>query len=375
MSVIEPGATLGVFGGGQLGRMFAQAAVRMGYRVHVLAPEPDPPAAAVSAKHFQAAYDDADAVRAFAKSIAAVTCEFENVPIGALEVASEIVPTRPGPTVLAVAQDRARERAFLDQYNLPTAVHHVVNTEADLQEAIKVVGLDGVLKTQRFGYDGKGQARVQQGEKITAAWRSIGAKPAIFEAWVNLACELSVIVARGVDGASATYGPFENVHTNHILDVTVCPAQVAEPIRARAIEVAHAVADALQLEGLVCVEMFVTPAGEILINELAPRPHNSGHLTIEAHVTSQYEQQVRTLCSLPLGATTLRQPAAMVNLLGDLWANGAPNFAAAMAHEDAHLHLYGKHEARAGRKMGHITALATDVDTARQKALAARSAL
>jgi 5-(carboxyamino)imidazole ribonucleotide synthase len=375
MSVIQPGSVLGVFGGGQLGRMFAQAAAQLGYHVHVFAPESNPPAAQVAVRHWQHEYEDSAAVQAFAQTVQAVTCEFENIPPAALETAARFVPTRPDAQILAIAQDRRLEREFLDQHNLPTTKHASVKSQADLPAALENVGGHGVLKSQRFGYDGKGQARVEDPAEISTAWQQIGAVPAIYEAWVDLSAEISLVVARSTRGEIAFFGPLENVHVNHILDITTCPADIPEAIKNRAIEIGQHVAEALDLVGLICVEMFVTSHGEILINELAPRPHNSGHLTIEAHVTSQFEQQVRTLCGLPLGNTRLRQPAAMVNLLGDLWTDGEPDFSAMLPQSDVHLHLYGKQEPRPGRKMGHITALADDVHTARQAALTARDIL
>lgn len=375
MSIIEPGAAIGVLGGGQLGRMFAQAAARLGYQVHVYSPELEPPAASVAFKHWQHDYEDMAALNSFASSVAAVTCEFENIPVETLKNTSALVPTRPGPLALEVAQDRARERSFLNQNNLPTAKHVIINEAADLKKAAGEIGKPGVLKTQRFGYDGKGQTKLEASTDFEAAWDQIGKQPAIYETWVDLALELSVIVARGIDGASVTYGPFENIHTNHILDVTTCPAVVSESLAAQAVEVSKTVANALELEGVLCVELFVTQSGELLINELAPRPHNSGHLTIEAHASSQFEQQVRTLCGLPLGSATQYMPAAMVNLLGELWANRGPKFPAVLTREDVYLHLYGKQEARPGRKMGHITTLGYSLEDARLMAIEARSAL
>jgi len=373
---ILSGATLGVFGGGQLGRMFAMAATQMGYRTMVFAPEADPPAAQVASLHVRADYRNDDAVRHFAAQCDAVTLEFENVPAETLELAARHTLTRPGPKVLAVAQDRLRERAFLDRHDLPCAAHRPAYSAADAVEAVNRLGIPVVLKTARLGYDGRGQRRVDLVEQAGDAWRALGEQPVLCEGWVHYQCELSVLVARSPDGEMQTFGPIRNEHANHILDVSSVPAGVSTPVARHAVELARRVATAIELEGLICVEMFLTEEGNLLINELAPRPHNSGHLTIEACLVSQFEQQVRAVCNLPLGEMTLRGPTAMVNLLGDLWNGGEPDWAAVLGSDDRlRLHLYGKQSARPGRKMGHMTAVATSADKARSAALRARRRL
>lgn len=372
---ILPGATLGVVGGGQLGRMFTCAAQRLGYRVHVFAPEPDPPAAHVANAHVRAAYDDIPAVTAFARSVAAITYEFENIPADMLFVAEKYAPVRPGVHVLQTAQNRLRERAGLVDAGLAVSPFHAVHDEPALAAAVRALGTPVVLKTAETGYDGKGQIRIDDEADAPTAWKAIGGVPAICEAWVQFEAELSVVIARGFDGAVATYGPLRNTHHRHILDTTVFPAGVTPRIEANAITLAKRVATALDVVGVLCIEMFLLPDGRLLINELAPRPHNSGHLTLDAHATCQFEQQVRTLCGLPLGDARPRSAAAMINLLGDLWSSGPPAFDRLLARPDVRLHLYGKRTARAGRKMGHLTALAETPEAARATAESARRAL
>lgn len=372
---ILPGGTLGVFGGGQLGRMFAQTAQRMGYRAIVFAPETDCPAGQVAHEHRCAAYDDEAAVTAFAGQCDAVTIEFENVPVQCLEWAAARTTVRPGSDALSITQDRLAERAFLDRHGLPTSPHAAVDSAVALRDALQTVGRCGVLKAAREGYDGRGQVAFGDETDPDAAWRQLNVDTALYEAWVDYQLELSVLVARSSDGSVETFGPIENHHVNHILDVSTVPAGVPVGVADSAIELARGVAGAMQLQGLICVEMFLTTSGELVINELAPRPHNSGHLTVEAATVSQFEQQVRAMAGLPLGVMQLRQPAAMVNLLGDLWEGGEPHCAAALRQPGTSLHLYGKETPRPGRKMGHLTTLADTVDAAKAGALAARQAL
>lgn len=369
---IGPGATLGVFGGGQLGRMFTHAAQRMGYRVIVFAPEPDGPACQAADEHFCRAYDDDEAVERFAAKSDAVTIEFENVPVRCLELAERHTMVRPGPHVLAIAQDRLAERAFLDQNDLPTAAHAAVDGPQALHRAMQQIGTPAVLKSARDGYDGRGQIRIDPTTDPDVAWHQLGVDHALYEAWIEYDMELSVLVARDARGRVETFGPIENDHTHHILNTSSVPARVSEDAARQAVALAERVATALDLEGLICVEMFLARSGELLINELAPRPHNSGHLTLEASTTSQFEQQVRVLAGLPLGRMSLRQPAAMVNLLGDLWEDGWPDWTPALAAPGVSLHLYGKPHARLGRKMGHLTATADSSSRARMTAIAAR---
>lgn len=372
---IGPGATLGVLGGGQLGRMFAIAARRMGYRVHAFAPEDDTPTGQIADVDVTAEYDDLDALRAFARNVQVVTFEFENVPIEAVDAVEEYAPVRPSGVALHTAQHRAREKAFLADRGFPTAPFARADTLEELWSAVAHVGTPSVVKTAAFGYDGKGQHKVVTPADVEHIWAAIGHQEAIVEGFVSLQSEISVVAARGLDGEMAEYPPFENRHRQHILDVTTCPAAVPDPIRRRAIDITRAILEELQFVGLLCVEFFVTTDGDLLVNEIAPRPHNSGHLTFDAAVTSQFEQQVRAICGLPLGSTDLLRPAAMVNLLGDLWTGGEPNWAAALRSGDVKLHLYGKARPRAGRKMGHITVMGHTVAEALDHAVAARDAL
>ena len=372
---ILPGATIGVLGSGQLGRMLALAAARMGYHVHTFSPEHDTPTGQVAAREIVAAYDDLDAVRAFARAVQAVTFEFENVPAATAAAAAEYAPVRPSGSVLHTTQHRLREKTFLAAAGLPVTPFRPVRSLADLTAALAELGCPAVLKTAGFGYDGKGQVLIRTPDAAESALATMGGQEAILEAFVDFAREVSVVAARGLDGTIVDYGLIENTHHNHILDVSVASAPGDPALTRAAREIAHAVLEALDVVGVLCVEFFETRDGCLLINELAPRPHNSGHLTIDACLTSQFEQQLRAACGLPLGAPDLLRPAAMANLLGDLWAGGEPEWAAACAFPDVKLHLYGKRAARPGRKMGHLTALAATPEEARARVLAARAAL
>jgi len=371
---VPPGAVVGVLGGGQLGRMFTLAARRLGYRVHVLTDVPDSPAGQVADVEICAELQDPEAVAAFARDVRVVTIEWENIPAEAAEVAAQTVPVRPRPHVLRVCQNRIREKSFLRDAGVPTSRFVALRSETDLEAARGLV-FPAVLKTSESGYDGKGQVLVREPGDLAAAWDSLRRRESILEEFVDFERELSVIAARGLDGSFVAYAPFENTHRNHILDLTVSPAELAPPLAARAVEIGLAVMEGLDLVGVACVELFLTRQGEVLANEIAPRPHNSGHVTIDAHLCSQFEQQVRAVCGLPLGSTRPRTPAAMANLLGELWSSGAPDWARVLALQDVTLHLYGKTEARPGRKMGHLTALGADAATARERVLAARSLL
>jgi 5-(carboxyamino)imidazole ribonucleotide synthase len=355
--------------------MFAMAARRMGYRVHTLAPEDDTPTGQIADLEVVSPYDDLDAVAAFARGVDVVTFEFENVPAAAASAAEEHAIVRPAGRALAIAQHRIREKTFLASRGLPVTPFAAVRAEADLAEALRVVGRPAVLKTAAFGYDGKGQIAVGPDTDPGQAWREVGRQEAIVEAFIDLACEVSVIGARGADGAWSHFGPIENEHSRHILDVSVAPARLTPAVAGEALEVTRAVMEALDYVGILCVEFFVARDGRLLINELAPRPHNSGHLTFDACRTSQFEQQLRAICGLPLGSPELLQPAAMANLLGDLWADGEPDWAAALTAPAVKLHLYGKTAPRAGRKMGHLTALAASREEARALVLKARDLL
>jgi 5-(carboxyamino)imidazole ribonucleotide synthase len=372
---ILPGAVLGVLGSGQLGRMFAIAARRMGYHVHVLSPDDDTPTGQVADVEIRADYDDEAQIAEFAQGVSVVTFEFENVPAIATETAARFVPVRPSGSVLFTSQNRLREKARLQAAGLPVTPFRPVRSAAELARGVESLGAPAVLKTAAWGYDGKGQVVLRSAGDAVAAWQSLGAAEAILEAWIDFEKEVSVVAARGVDGEFVAYPVFENAHRNHILDVTVCPARVPDAVQLEARDIARSVLTALDVVGVLCVEFFVTKDGRLLINETAPRPHNSGHLTIDAHHTCQFEQQVRAVCGLPLGDIAQWRPAAMANLLGDLWADGEPNWSAALADPHVKLHLYGKREPRPGRKMGHLTALAETVDEAERLVRAARSRL
>ena len=355
--------------------MLAMAARRLGYRIHTLAPELDTPTGQVADEAINAAYDDLDAVRAFARSVDVVTFEFENVPAGAAAEAEAHAIVRPNGSALHITQHRLREKTFLADHGLPTVPFASIRSTEELRAAVNRIGCPAVLKTAAFGYDGKGQVRIATAAEAGPAWDALGGREAIFEAFVDLEREISVVGARGVDGEWSHFGPIDNVHSRHILDISVAPAPVSPAMGAQAVDITRRVMDTLDYVGVLCVEFFVTRGGALAVNELAPRPHNSGHLTIDACRTSQFEQQVRAVCGLPLGSPEMLQPAAMANLLGDLWEGGEPNWAAALELPDVKLHLYGKATPRPGRKMGHLTALASTPEQARDRVLAARAAL
>ncbi|XZE51788.1 5-(carboxyamino)imidazole ribonucleotide synthase [Planctomycetaceae bacterium SH139] len=365
-----PGGTIGMLGGGQLGRMFAQAAHQLGYHVIVFDPEATGPAAQVADDFVAAKYDDLAALSRFACRCDVVTLEWENIPTAAVERVALECPVHPSPLVLCVAQDRRREKATLAGYGLPVTPFMSVDTRDELTAAAEALGYPLVLKTSRSGYDGKGQLKVNAREELLAAYEALGGVSLVAEQWIHHRRELSVIVARSLTGETVVYPLFENHHANHILDTTLFPAPESEHLTASAKQIAIGAAESLDVIGLLCVELFETETGELLINEVAPRPHNSGHVTIEAAETSQFEQHLRAICGLPLGSPAVRRPAAMVNLLGELWEDHVPDFAKALDQPDAHLHLYGKRKARPGRKMGHVTVLA---DSAEQAAVRARA--
>jgi 5-(carboxyamino)imidazole ribonucleotide synthase len=375
MRAILPGATVGVLGSGQLGRMFAIAARRMGYRVHTFSPDSDTPTGQVADREYERPYDDLDAVREFARGVSVVTFEFENVPAETVEAAAALAPVRPSGAVLYTTQHRLREKTFLSSRGFPVAPFRHVRRPEDLRAALEEIGLPAVLKTAGFGYDGKGQTRIGSADETDAAFEALRGQEGVVEAFVDFEREVSVVAARGLEGEFAHYGVVENTHSRHILDLSVAPARVSEDVAREAVRVARAVLEELDVVGVTCVEFFLTAEGRLLINELAPRPHNSGHFTFDACVTSQFEQQLRAVCGLPLGSTELLRPAAMANLLGDLWQGGEPDWSAALACPEIKLHLYGKSAARRGRKMGHLTALAPTPEAAARAALAARDAL
>jgi 5-(carboxyamino)imidazole ribonucleotide synthase len=373
--IIPPGSTIGVLGSGQLGRMMAIAARRMGYSVHTYSPAEETPTGQVADLEIAADYEDLDAIRAFAMGVHVITFEFENVSTEAAAAAAEIVPVRPSGAALHITQQRAREKGFLADRGFPTTPCAAVATVDELAVALGQLGVPAIVKTAVFGYDGKGQHRLESIEDAERVWGLVGHQEAVVERVVDFSHELSVVAARGLDGAFAHFGAIENTHENHILDLSVSPARVPAEITAEAVHMTRKLMEELDYVGVLCVEFFLTRDGRLLVNEIAPRPHNSGHLTFDACITSQFEQQVRAVCGLPLGATTQMRPAAMVNLLGDLWANGEPDWSGALALPEIKLHLYGKTEPRPRRKMGHITALADTVDEAIEKAIAARDLL
>lgn len=369
----SPGATIGMLGGGQLGRMFTLAAQALGYRVVVFDRQADSPAGRVADDAVVADFDDREALQRFAALCDVVTLEWENIPTETVSRVAETRPVHPSADVLRVAQDRRREKETLAGFGLPVTPFSAVDDIDDARRAADALGYPLVLKTRRSGYDGKGQRRVQTADELAAAMEAFGGEALVAEQWITHQRELSVIVARTVRGDMAVYPLFENRHRHHILDLSICPAEDAAALQQSAEQIATVAAESLGLVGLLCVELFQTTEGQLLINEIAPRPHNSGHLTIEAAVTSQFEQHLRAICGLPLGATAVLRPAAMVNLLGDLWQNGPPRMERALEVREAHLHLYGKADARSGRKMGHITAQGETVSDAVQRAETARS--
>jgi len=372
--LIRPGATLGVLGGGQLGRMFALAARSLGYRVNVLDPDPNCPAAAVADRVIVAPFRDADAAVELARSCDVVTVEIERIARESLEKAVELCPTRPGADVLARAQDRRIEKQWLNDHGFPTTEWRTATTLEQLESAVRELG-SCVAKTAREGYDGKGQWRVKEPGAASEAWQQLGGLPLVVEAWQDLELELSVIVARRPSGEVRTYPPALNHHTHHILDWSVMPGMLPEGVAERAETMARAIADKMQLEGLIAIEFFLLGDGRLLVNEMAPRPHNSGHAATEACLTSQFEQLVRAICDLPLGSTEVVRPTAISNLLGDLWDDGEPPFEQALALDGVTLHLYGKEEARPGRKMGHLSASGRTSEEAVARAVEARSKL
>lgn len=382
--MIPPGATIGLLGGGQLARMTALAARPLGYRVHLFDPHPEPPAGVVCERVFRAPFDDAVALEGFARSVNVATLEFENIPVEALERIERHVPVRPRGAVLQITQHREREKIFLRDHGFPCAPFRVVNSPAELSAALAEVGSRAVLKTAEFGYDGKGQRKIEPGEDPIVAWRDWSGDATearshrgVLEAWIDFEAELSVICARRPGGEMVTFPVSENQHENHILAISIAPGRFPPEVHREAEALARAIAEALQVEGLLAVELFLTKSGALLVNELAPRPHNSGHFTINACVTSQFEQHARAVCDGPLGDTHQHSPAVMVNLLGDLWPEPqlAPDWSPILRAPAAKLHLYGKRVAKPGRKMGHVTFLAETIDEALKQATTTRAAL
>jgi 5-(carboxyamino)imidazole ribonucleotide synthase len=350
--MLAPGAVIGIVGGGQLGRMIALAAARLGYRCHILAPEPDSPAAQVTSLATVAPYGDAAALERFAAAVDVVTMEFENLPVEALARLARARPVHPSPAVLAICQDRREEKAFLGRIGVPIAPYAIVEDAASLERALAALGRPAILKSARFGYDGKGQTRIAADGSVADAWAGAAA-PCVLERWIDFEREISVITARGQDGASVSYVPVENRHRDQILVQTTAPAPIPADLAEEAQALAGRIAAGLDLVGLLAVEMFVTRDRRLLVNELAPRPHNSGHWTIDACAVSQFEQLVRAVCGLPLGDPGRFADAVMDNLLG----TEVERWPAILAEPGARLHLYGKGAIRPGRKLGHVTRL------------------
>ncbi len=351
---LPPNAVIGIVGGGQLGRMSALAAARLGYRCHILTPEADSPASQVSARTFQGDYEDPAALRAFAESVDVITFEFENVSAEGLDLLVSIRPVRPSPAILRISQDRVAEKTFLAEAGIAAAPWAAVADAAGLAAAVARIGLPAVIKTTRLGYDGKGQAMLRSASDIATAWRELTPKPLVLEGFIDFACEISVVVARGLDGRMSAFDPVQNHHRDHILDLTVAPAPIAPATARTATGTALAVAERLGLVGLLAVEMFVTREGGVLVNEIAPRPHNSGHWTIDACPASQFELHVRAVAGLPLPDASRHSDAVMKNIVGPAELACWP---AILAEPGLLPHLYGKAEARPGRKMGHVTRL------------------
>jgi 5-(carboxyamino)imidazole ribonucleotide synthase len=362
--VILPDATLGVLGGGQLGRMFTAAARKMGYNVIVLDPDPMSPASALANEHLQRHYTDVEALNYLATHCAAVTTEFENVPVQALRQLETHCTVRPSAAVVEYTQDRIREKTFIRDRGLATAPFHPVRNIEELNAALEVIKLPAILKTAALGYDGKGQRVITDPAQAHVAFAELGNTPCVLEQRVDLQMELSVLLARSSEGEVEVYPLAENIHVQGILDTSIVPARISTELVERANTMARTLAEKLNYYGLLAVEFFLTKDHSLLINEIAPRPHNSGHYTLDACLTSQFEQQVRILCGFPPGDTRLLSPVVMMNLLGDLWQDDAPVWVELFQYPNAKLHLYGKHAARPGRKMGHCNVLATRLEQA-----------
>jgi 5-(carboxyamino)imidazole ribonucleotide synthase len=362
--VILPGATIGVLGGGQLGRMLALEARRMGYRVEALDPDPTGPAGQVCDHVIAGSFRDVEAARSLALRCDVITLETEHIALPVLEAVAALRPLHPAPSVLATVQDRLAQRRFLDQVGVPHTPYAEVSTLAQLGEALDRLGRPAILKTRREGYDGKGQARIRVGDDPAQAWSRVGGAPSILEAFVPFEREISVLLARAADGSVAVYPVAENDHRNHILHTTVAPARVSGPAAAKARDISIAIAEGLGIVGMMAVELFALEDGQLLVNEVAPRTHNSGHFTYGGAATSQFEQHARAILGLPLGDTHLFGPCVMVNLLGDLWSRRDDVWRAVASNPMAHLHLYGKANATPGRKMGHVLLLDPDTDAA-----------
>lgn len=359
-----PGSTIGLLGGGQLGRMFAIEGRKMGYRIHTFDPTPDCPTGQVADREVNRPFTDLEALQDFAKNVDVITYEFENIPVEPLKSIEGQVPLFPNPQVLHICQNRRREKEWLQKNGIPVAPFRVVDSFEAFQSAVQEIGFPSVLKTADFGYDGKGQQKLSEKSNLAEVWGKLGAEVGVVEGWIRFEAELSVVVARGHSGEIKTYPVIRNHHENHILALSQVPSGFSDTIEQEATGLAKRIAEAFSLVGLMAVECFLTTEGKILVNELAPRTHNSGHFSFDASVTSQFEQQLRAVCGLPLGCTDLLKPVVMRNLLGDEWGRGTPDWEALLKIPGLKLHLYGKLEAKPGRKMGHYTILAESVGEA-----------
>ncbi|HEX4007869.1 MAG TPA: 5-(carboxyamino)imidazole ribonucleotide synthase [Acidobacteriaceae bacterium] len=377
MTAILPGATIGILGGGQLGRMVAMAARSLGYRIHVMDPDPSCPARFVVDACFEGTWDDARAATDLARGCDVVTLEIEQVSLESLEAAAKFAPVRPSADLLRVIQNRIRQKEWLRERGFPLGPWHAARSEQDLAEAVTALGGRCFVKSAHGGYDGRGQAKIGFGDHITVAeaWKSLGQQPCVVEQALDLDLEISVMVARSPRGETKSFPSATNHHEKQILVWSVIPSLVSAEIEARAQKLACDIADSFTLEGLLAVEMFLTHDGELLVNELAPRPHNSYHASERACVTSQFEQCVRAVCDLPLGDVSVVQPAAIVNLLGDLWLDHAPHFDRALAVSGVRVHLYEKHQPRKARKMGHLSAVGATPQEAVERVLEAQALL
>jgi 5-(carboxyamino)imidazole ribonucleotide synthase len=373
-NVIPPGSTIGLLGGGQLGRMFGIAARRMGYRVHTFEPSPDSPAGQISDREFNGAYTDWELLETFVRSVDVVTFEFENIPAEVVDRISRSKPVHPRFEILHICQNRAREKNFLCANHYPHVPFAIVSNQAELNAALNRIGVPAVLKSADFGYDGKGQQKIDAGDRPD--YTRPAQSKAVLEKWIDFELELSVICARDAQGNSCVFPVSENVHTRHILDYSIVPARIDPRVQRDAQALAETIAHDLEVVGLIAVEFFLTRNNELIVNELAPRPHNSGHYTFDACLTSQFEQQLRAVCGLPFGSPKLLSPVVMVNLLGDLWRAGVqPDWRPILSDPYAKFHLYGKLEDRPGRKMGHFCVLRETLDEALSSALRIRQEL
>lgn len=370
--MIAPGSTIGILGGGQLGRMLILAGRALGYRFHVFEPKGPCAAGMVADKEVNADYGDEAALKAFAEAVDVITLEFENIPAEVIDTLSAIKPVLPGRHALHICQHRQREKDFLKSRGLPCAPFEYADSAQSLKEAVHAIGFPCVIKTAAFGYDGKGQIKLNaehEAEDCDHLWDFLDKPPrVVVEKWIQHVGEFSVICARKADGSKTTLPMAENVHINHILHASIVPARVTDATRAAGEALAGKIADQLDVVGLIAVELFLEASGELIINEMAPRPHNSGHYSIEGCFTSQFEQHIRAVTDLPFGSTALHGPTVMINLLGDLWTNGTPDWSTLLADPLCKLHLYDKGEARPGRKMGHFTVMGDEIEATLERA-------